>query len=49
MDRKKSEKQEDNYIDIVVQYVNEVKYGSVLLLIQDGKVIQVEKTEKKRI
>ena len=46
MDKKKSE---NNYIDIVVQYVKEVKYGSVLLIIQDGKVIQVEKTEKKRI
>lgn len=42
-------KSENDYMDIVVQYVNEVKYGSVLLIIQDGKVIQVEKTEKKRI
>ncbi|MDR1061467.1 MAG: YezD family protein [Clostridiales bacterium] len=35
-------------LDIIRQYVAEVKFGSVTILIQDGKVVQIEKTEKKR-
>jgi hypothetical protein len=35
-------------LEIIRQYVAEVKFGSVTILIQDGKVVQIEKTEKKR-
>lgn len=39
---------EDNYIEEVERFVKEIKYGSVTLIIQDGKVIQIDKTEKIR-
>ena len=39
----------DAYIDEVKKYVGDIKYGTVTLVIQDGKVIQIDKTEKIRI
>ncbi len=33
----------------VEQYVKDIKYGSITLIVQDGKVIQIDKTEKIRI
>lgn len=42
-------KNEKNYLAEVVRYVNDIKYGNVTLIVQDGKVIQIDKTEKIRI
>lgn len=33
----------------LVQIVKTVKYGSVTLVIQDGKIVQIEKNEKMRL
>jgi hypothetical protein len=33
----------------VVQMLETMKYGSVTLIVQDGKVVQLEKNEKVRI
>ncbi|MDR0818547.1 MAG: YezD family protein [Oscillospiraceae bacterium] len=38
----------DNF-DKVLTYLSEVKFGTVTLILQDGKVVQVEKLEKIRI
>ena len=38
-----------SYLDKVKELVESTRYGSVVLLIQDGKVIQIDKTEKYRI
>lgn len=43
------EKKEENYLDVIKRFVDEVKFGSISLVIQDGKVIQIEKNEKYRI
>ncbi|MDR2606208.1 MAG: YezD family protein [Oscillospiraceae bacterium] len=32
----------------VLAYLREIKYGTVTLIIQDGKVVQVDKLEKIR-
>lgn len=40
---------EENYIEKVAQIVERIKYGNVTLIIQDGKVIQIDKTEKIRL
>ena len=37
------------YLTEVERYVNDIKYGSVTLIVQDGKVIQIDKTEKIRM
>ena len=33
---------------MIEQYVEKIKYGSVTVYIQDGKIVQVEKNEKIR-
>lgn len=38
-----------SYLDKVKELVESTRYGSVALIIQDGKVIQIDKTEKFRI
>lgn len=38
-----------DYLDEVEKIVKDVKYGSVTLIIQDGKVIQIDKIEKIRL
>jgi hypothetical protein len=30
------------------QYIKEVRFGSIVLVIQDGRIIQIEKNEKVR-
>ena len=39
----------DNYLEIIDRLIRETKYGTVTAVIQDGKVIQVEKTDKIRL
>ncbi|MBR5917874.1 MAG: YezD family protein [Lachnospiraceae bacterium] len=39
----------ENYLEEVKKAVKEIKYGSLTLIIQDGKVIQIDKTEKVRL
>ena len=36
-------------MDKLLQMISTVKYGSVSLIIQDGKVIQIDKNEKVRL
>jgi hypothetical protein len=35
-------------MDLILEYISKVKYGSVVVNIQDGKIIQIEKNEKVR-
>lgn len=44
----KGESNEDNYLEEVRRLVSTIQYGSVTLIIQDGKVIQIDRTEKIR-
>lgn len=30
------------------QYIEGIRYGSIMILIQDGKIVQIEKNEKER-
>lgn len=39
----------DNYQEILSVIIKDIKYGNVVLVIQDGKVIQIDKTEKIRL
>lgn len=42
-------KNEDKWKELVNELIKEVKYGNITLIIQDGKVIQIDKTEKVRL
>ncbi|MBE5912181.1 YezD family protein [Pseudobutyrivibrio sp.] len=33
----------------IKEYVESIKYGSVNIIIQDGKIVQIDKSEKIRI
>ncbi|AEV69274.1 YezD family protein [Acetivibrio clariflavus] len=33
----------------LIEYVESVQYGSVTLFIQDGRIVQIEKSEKIRL
>lgn len=45
----KKENNFDEIFDRVKESLRKIKYGSVTLVIQDGKVIQIESHEKTRI
>lgn len=40
---------DEDYIATIKELVNKTKYGSINLIIQDGKVIQIDRTEKIRL
>ncbi|MDR2089775.1 MAG: YezD family protein [Clostridiales Family XIII bacterium] len=33
----------------ILSYINDIRYGSVTVIIQDGHVLQIEKNEKIRL
>ena len=45
----KKENNFDEIFDRVKESLTKIKYGSVTLVVQDGKVIQIESHEKTRI
>ncbi len=46
---KQSDKAEKDYLQIIGQMVEEIKFGSVSVIVQDGKVIQIEQNKKIRL
>lgn len=44
-----SEKKEEDYLDKIKKMIADMKYGSINIIVQDGKVIQIDKTEKIRL
>ena len=36
-------------IKLLLEYIKKIKYGSVTVNIQDGKIVQIEKSEKIRL
>ncbi len=42
-------KSEDFYIEETKKLLEDMKYGSLTLIVQDGKVIQIDKVEKHRL
>jgi len=37
------------YQEILVRLLKDLQYGSINIIVQDGKIIQIDKTEKVRI
>jgi len=42
-------KPEGEDIRLLLEYIKKIKYGSVTVNIQDGKIVQIEKIEKIRL
>lgn len=52
MQMQKTEKKQtldNNQIETLEKLLQDMKYGSLTLIVQDGKVIQIDKTEKYRM
>ncbi len=47
MDRKMKISQEE--IKKILEYLETIQYGSVTVVVQDGKIIQIDKNEKIRL
>ena len=43
-----TEADRDNWLEIVRQHVESLRYGVVEIVIQDSRVVQIEKTERTR-
>ncbi len=39
----------DNEIQKIIEFLETIKYGSVTIIVQDGKIMQIERNEKIRI
>ncbi len=44
-----NEKSANDFLPQLQQMLSSIKFGSITLIVQDGKVIQLEKNEKVRI
>lgn len=44
-----NEKSENDFLPQLQKMLSNIKFGSITLIVQDGKVIQLEKNEKVRI
>lgn len=40
---------EENYLAMIDKIIQSIQYGTVTVIVQDGKVIQIEKNEKYRV
>lgn len=43
------EKKNEEYLELLEKMVDELQYGSITLVVQDGKIVQIKKEEKIRI
>lgn len=43
------EERAPSHIECISEMIKHIKYGSVTIIIQDSKIVQIEKTEKQRI
>lgn len=48
IDKSDKTQTEELYLEKIRSLVRDIKYGNITLIIQDGKVIQIDKTEKFR-
>ena len=47
-DKSRSDGIPDNIYDLLSKYLNSIRFGSVTLIIQNGKIVQIECSEKIR-
>lgn len=40
---------ERSHLEMLERLLSTMKYGSITLIVQDGKIIQIDKTEKHRL
>lgn len=49
MTKKVTELSRRDYLKVVEQMVEEIKFGTISIVVQDGKVVQIEENKKIRL
>lgn len=49
MEKATSKDNESDHLEIIKKLIQSMRFGSISIIIQDGKIVQIEKTEKYRI
>lgn len=49
MSQKEINKENNNHFELIRKMLEDIQYGNIVIMVQDGKVVQVDKTEKYRI
>jgi hypothetical protein len=44
-----STRKQEEEIKLLLEYIDKIKYGSITISIQDGRIVQIEKSEKIRL
>ena len=48
-DKKKDCTVSEKDLETIVKFIESVKFGSISIIIQDGRIVQIEKNEKVRV
>lgn len=40
---------DSSHLDLLEKLISDMKFGSITLIIQDGKIVQIDKSEKYRV
>lgn len=49
MERRKECAVSEKDLNTIIRFIESVKFGSISIIIQDGKIVQIEKNEKVRV
>ena len=49
MENQPNEISQTDYLNVVKQMVEEIKFGTISISVQDGKVVQIEQSKKIRL
>lgn len=39
----------EEHLKIIAEMIEQLEYGSLKIIVQDGKIVQIDKTEKRRM
>lgn len=49
MEDKSGKEQDSSSLQMIQELIHDIQYGSITIIIQDGRIVQIEKNEKHRI
>lgn len=49
MEKKPTKQNENEQLEMIRKLINSIQYGTISIIVQDGRIVQIEKNEKYRI
>ena len=49
MDKNTKVKADNPHLETIAELIQDIQYGSVTIIVQDGKVVQIDKLKKYRV